>query len=223
MILHKYKCIFIHIPRTGGSSIEIALDGIDWFKKRPEEKHLVASQARKLYGENIWKSYFKFSFVRNPWDRIISLWLRPRIGKNRTLKEFVLTYKPLPHEPQSPFYSDIIDLDIDFVGRYENLQRDFDKISGRLAIKRKKMPLAVKTFQKVKHYSQYYDRETQEMVRKIYARDIKRFDYKFENKRTPPPEVFMNQARRIWRRLEKKLKRRKRGQHETAGNKKIPR
>ena len=72
MISHEYRCIFIHIPRTGGSSIEKALVGRNWWSISKETKHITASQAREVYGD-YWGKYFKFSFVRNPWDRCVSL------------------------------------------------------------------------------------------------------------------------------------------------------
>ena len=72
MICHKNKYIFIHIPRTGGSSIEHTLYGQDWWLVDRKSKHLIASTAKKVYSE-YWDDYFKFAFVRNPWDRMRSM------------------------------------------------------------------------------------------------------------------------------------------------------
>ena len=72
MISHELKCIFIHIPRTGGSIIEKLLVGQDWWIFDKKTKHLIASQAKKLYSE-YWNDYFKFSFVRDPYSRMLSL------------------------------------------------------------------------------------------------------------------------------------------------------
>ena len=72
MIDHKNRFIFIHIPRTGGSSIERALGHRDWWSIHPPSKHLTTHIAKKIYAK-YWKDYFKFTFVRNPWDRMVSL------------------------------------------------------------------------------------------------------------------------------------------------------
>jgi hypothetical protein len=61
----------IHIPRTGGSSIEKWIHGGDWWSVSPDTKHLLASQAKQTYSE-FWDDYFKFAFVRDPWDRMVS-------------------------------------------------------------------------------------------------------------------------------------------------------
>ena len=74
MIDHRSKLIFIHIARTGGTSIEASLVGKDWWLVDPSSKHISAKQARDLYGKDIWEAYTKFSVVRNPWDRVVSMW-----------------------------------------------------------------------------------------------------------------------------------------------------
>jgi len=73
MIHHNRQAIFTHIARTGGSSIETAFYGTDYWLINSNEKHIPAAVARKLY-EPYWKSYYKFSIVRNPFDRFRSLW-----------------------------------------------------------------------------------------------------------------------------------------------------
>ena len=62
--------IFIHIPRTGGTSIEKSFG----LTLGNEEKHLSAAELREKAGPEKWAQSFVFSFVRNPWDRIISLY-----------------------------------------------------------------------------------------------------------------------------------------------------
>ena len=80
MIDHDIKCIFIHIPRTAGSSISTALtqrkkEG-ERFENRARVKqdkiHFTVEQAQKKFGLKVWDEYLTFAFVRNPWDRLVS-------------------------------------------------------------------------------------------------------------------------------------------------------
>jgi Sulfotransferase family len=71
MISHQLKCIFIHIPRTAGSSIENWLQGKDQWIVERETKHLTSLQAKHIY-KDYWDDYYKFSIVRNPYTRVVS-------------------------------------------------------------------------------------------------------------------------------------------------------
>jgi len=62
--------IFVHVQKTGGNSVRTAL-GADIFDPY---KHFFARELRDIHGEAIWESCFKFTFVRNPWDRLVSWW-----------------------------------------------------------------------------------------------------------------------------------------------------
>ncbi len=72
MINHKHKCIYIHIPCTGGTALEQIIDRRDWWGYNSSHKHLTACQSKKLYKE-YWEEYFKFGFVRDPLARHASI------------------------------------------------------------------------------------------------------------------------------------------------------
>ena len=72
MISHELKCIFIHIPGTGGSSIEKALIKKDWWEVDSCTKHIPWFIAKEKY-KNYWGDYFKFSWIREPIKRFKSL------------------------------------------------------------------------------------------------------------------------------------------------------
>ena len=76
MICHEHRIIFIHLPKCGGTSIEVALTGKSWNSPelRPEQ-HLTAEEARQRYGEHVFDSYFKFAVVRNTWDLLVAYYL----------------------------------------------------------------------------------------------------------------------------------------------------
>ena len=89
MISDKHKIIFIHIPRTSGTSIESAFDlNMD----KEGDKHLRASEIKKKTGSDKWNSYFKFSIVRNPWERFASMYSMPFFRKINRLSGKSIDY-----------------------------------------------------------------------------------------------------------------------------------
>ena len=69
MISHEHKFLFIHIPRTGGTSIE---SQFNCKENKEKNKHWTLSYWRKTLDRETFDDYFKFAFVRNPWDLMIS-------------------------------------------------------------------------------------------------------------------------------------------------------
>ena len=93
MISHKHNFIFIHIPKTGGTSVEEVLFekeefternlwmGMTNFRNRYQTdglQHLASKHVLTEVGKETFFYYFKFTFVRNPWDKAISQWLYTR-------------------------------------------------------------------------------------------------------------------------------------------------
>ncbi len=175
MINDKYKVIFVHVIKTGGVSIATALG------MKQKQYHKSASKIKKELGENIWNEYFKFTFVRNPFEKIVSQYHynRHKFGlKDSTFKEYVKAWsegQKISTYPQlNLFY---IDEKLDFIGRFENLQEDFNTICDKIGIQQQQLPHKNKS--KHKHYTEYYDDETREIVAQKYAKDIEYFGYKF--------------------------------------------
>ncbi|MEM7515103.1 MAG: sulfotransferase family 2 domain-containing protein [Bacteroidota bacterium] len=205
MISHEHKCIFIHIPRTAGTAIESWIVGKDWWLIEQETKHLIASQAKKIYAE-YWDDYFKFSFVRNPWDRMVSIlshsgyykvnYSRKIDGRRLRFKEYkelfgypVLierdyrysTYEELlrPVHQEQCVYLNILDEDIDFIGRYETLQEDTQFIKEKIGIETD-FPFNKKSRESNRRkYQDYYDFFTRKEVAKMYHKDIEKFGYTY--------------------------------------------
>lgn len=182
MMCCKNKFIFIHINKTGGSSITKLLVNAE----NPPQKHNWAWWYKK-YKPTEFNTYFKFSIIRNPWDKLLSQYFFRvkdntqhgyiESAKDMSFLDFLLNPFPAKHASQ---HSKLFEGDVclvDFIGRFENLQEDFNTICDKIGVPQQELPHVNKT--KHKHYAEYYDEETKQIVAEKYAKDIEYFGYKF--------------------------------------------
>ncbi len=191
MISDPHKFIFIHINKTGGTSIEkVFVPEAD--QKDVRYKHASAAYYRRRFPIKFWR-YFKFAFVRNPWDWLVSRyhWSRDRqhlfdysfeemlarMAKGSPLAEDEAWLENAALLPQVERLSVGGKVRVDFVGRYENLQHDFDTVCARLAIEPRTLPHTFKTDHG--SYVDYYDDASRKIVERLYAADIAAFGYRF--------------------------------------------
>lgn len=204
MINHKYKCIFVHIQRTGGTSIERAIQGDDQYYKLKETKHILASTTKEIHAD-YWDDYFKFSFVRNPWDRAYSFakmkWFKTSITNNNinldnyvkfinekkyelpAFSENLVRFHQINHSKyiNNAVYLNILNEELDFIGKFENLQEDFQKVCNNIGLKTDlKMDPGVKKIDpRFDHYSNYYNDKSIKQIQKLHKKDIERFNYSY--------------------------------------------
>ncbi len=210
ILCHDPKFIFIHNPKTAGSSIRqklievFSIENICGHEQWHEDikceiegmkKHSTAPTIKKHFLKKWnWKDYYKFGFVRNPFDACISsyfYWQRRieqndtiRIkAKNRakkiatwTLKEYIYRYGATQ---SNFFFSQSNKLLVDFIGKYENLQEDFNKIMSKITSKNQDYTLRHINKNKHKHYTNYFDKEDVKMFSERFAKDLELFNYKF--------------------------------------------
>ncbi len=195
MILsHLHKFIYIAVPKTGTTSIQkhvesLNLTEIQIYNLRNDDKlpdgmrfrkHMKASYLKNDINE--FDKYFKFTFVRNPYDRVVS-WVYYYLRNNKinlhkhSFKELIFKCPEYIWECQCDFIFDDAKNLMNFVGKTENLQEDFNTICDKIGIPQKQLPHKNKS--KHKHYTEYYDDETREIVAEKYAKDIEYFGYEF--------------------------------------------
>ena len=202
------RFIFVHIPKTGGTSVEATLSKRLVGKNLPdltiEEarryalpkqgtslQHLKLHQYERRFRVNA-SDFFSFAFVRNPWDLVVSeiRYFRkyerktfdcPTFPENvRKLVNFKGSLWGHNFSPQHTYLTDSLgNLAIGFLGRFETLQKDFDVISDRLGLERATLPCIFNTSHGLPLYPEMYDDESRELVARRFARDIELFNYSF--------------------------------------------
>ena len=228
MISPPLNCLFVHIPKTAGQSIEqYFMDqlGLDWEKDRHQlllgnnpnhncgtEKLAHLSAAEYVRCGHVepaeFESLFKFSFVRNPFERIVSEYRYRNYFHHRSFRDFVLDKLPRPgwddkYRHVMPQYDMLHDdngrLLVDFVGRFENLEADFGYVCRQLGtseaplrhrnrsdkwtrnLKRRVRNFVFRNGESAKSgYRSFYDEATLDAVKRLYGRDIETFGYRFD-------------------------------------------
>lgn len=198
IISHKHKFIFIHIPKCGGTSVRSALlselYNIDCrnldqniaqvFNRLGnstdiEQHSNVCEVTKYLRSRNLnIKDYFTFTFTRNPWCRTVSAYLYANKIKETNWSKKVISKTFFEYTKITrPLQSYFICPGVDFVGKIENIQDDFDIVCDRIGMSRVKLPHINETHHK--HYTEYYDDKSRDMVAQRCKEDIEKFNYKF--------------------------------------------
>ncbi|MEZ8585575.1 sulfotransferase family 2 domain-containing protein [Vibrio cyclitrophicus] len=186
----RTKSIFVHIPKAAGTSISKALYG-------SRQGHHTALSYRKANSSKF-SSYYKFTIVRNPWDRLAStyfyllnspheedyLWAERNISKygdfeafvSRWLsKESVWEWKHLL--PQSFFITDTeSNMIVDNIFKMESIESGFQQIIKHIE------PLSVLSHSnKIERqpYKELYNTKLIDKVAMIYEEDVSKFNYKY--------------------------------------------
>lgn len=200
MVSTDRKFIFIHIPKTGGNSIQARLienaddeivtvaphqDGIERFELRheqiPSTKHSTLSEYENWLGLEAISSMYKFTCTRNPWDRAISFFFSPHRGHVRWERDkfldFIRTVPTSEKYLQCSLSGDEPFSAMDFLIRFDALQEDFNQLCDNLRIQRKCLPHANKS--RKNQYREYYDEELIEVVAQQFKLEIDYFGYRF--------------------------------------------
>lgn len=229
MICRSFSCIFIHIPKAAGRSVEmffmnklglnreneadreelLLVDNDDPAKGTEKLSHLSAVEYVQCghISQQEFSSSYKFSFVRNPWARLVSEYRYRNFLRHRSFKDFVMNKLPPPGRddkyrhvmPQTDMlYDETGRLLVDFVGKFEALQQDFDLVCRHLGFDESTLPHVNSSDKKSREfrrtlrnrlyrngenalssYVDFYDDETREFVTDLYRLDIENFGYSF--------------------------------------------
>lgn len=239
MLSTENKFIYVHIPKTGGTSIEEALLENIAPRCYINNRNTMFKKYFPIQGHSFAREYeiaddmFVFTFVRNPWDKLVSEyfymkqttrldkiikqfhktkfkrkhtnkstdWLTPvveTINFNKTyptfkhfiMKLFEVSYKSYScdtiyhYEKQIEF---IMDVDkttslVNFIGRFEHLQQDYNYICEMLDLPKTKLPHLNRS--RHNDFRTYYDDEMKQQVLRYYNDDIKTFGYHFDDEHT---------------------------------------
>ena len=207
MIISKlHKFIFVAVPKTGTHSVRQALreqmgeDDLEQVRLFVEKKfpmpelaklrhgHITLQQLQPFLDPEEFQSFFKFGFVRNPFDRFVSycafmtrdqdIFARdPR----SVMRHLLFTEPPYGHilfQPQHQFFENAEgELMSDYLGRAEQMQSDYDHICQRVGIPRRALDTVNSS--RRGNYRDYYDQQLIDGVAKLYARDLQLFGYDF--------------------------------------------
>jgi hypothetical protein len=157
-------------------------------KKISFHSHMTGEEVIKIFSKEIWDSFYKFGFVRNPWDWQVSLYhfmlqkpghhQHDLVKSMKNFDEYIRwrINKDL-HLQKEFFYDGNGNCIVDFIGKLENLDQDFKKICNKIGIEAE-LPHKNKSKRK-RDYRKYYTEETKKLVEKAFREDIELFYYEF--------------------------------------------
>lgn len=206
IISHQHRFIFAAVPKTGTHSVRQALrehlsaDDIEQVglfvnKRFPFEElaairhgHLSLAQVRPYLDKDDFDGYFKFAFVRNPFDRFVSYCAFMTRGRDvferspqAVMHHFLFVEPPEQHILFQPQYTVLADAEgallTDMVGRVEDMQSSYDAICARIGIPSRALDQVNSS--KRGDYRAYYNEELKRGVAERYARDLQLFGYEF--------------------------------------------
>ena len=208
LISHSHKFIFIHNYKVAGTSINALLNDYQpWHMKNKLLKHIkikmhkykilnkkihahaTANEIKKLLPSNMFTNYYKFGFVRNPWDLQISLYHYMLQTKNHFQHNIALKFKTFDeyiewrcfsdkHFQKDFFIDNSNNIIVDYIGKIENIENDIEHIFLNVGIKNHPI-VPKKNTSKHDNYKKYYSEKSYNLVLHHFKEDIDLFGYEF--------------------------------------------
>ena len=208
IISHKHEFIFFAVPKTATHAVRellrMHMGSRDWEQQALYGKQAlpIPALAKLIHGHisvreikphldlAVWQSYIKFGFVRNPYDRFISVcfflnrnneqfagqplsWMKAALGRDQFRQRILVR----------PQYQQLVDhngdIALDYVARYESIDDSVAELSELLNLPLSALP--TKNTSEHGAYTAYYDDELREMVSEFYQGDFKMFCYNHDN------------------------------------------
>ena len=184
------KVLFVHIPKNAGSSVGHALScrkiqlkhhPDEEFKGRITFKHLIPAdfpeEAKPMVPDA-----FKFTFVRDPYDRAVSIWAfstgckKPFVQYFEEIEEYLSTSgdKGRVFSPQHYWFEGIT---YDFVGRFENLAADVKKVQDLTDAPVSPFKHVNRSVRRSARWQDHYCSRSYDIVRRIYKDDFEPLGY----------------------------------------------
>lgn len=161
------------------------------FLKSHYYQHMTAERAKKVTGEKIWNSYYKFCFERNPWDKVVSFYWWKMRGKTEIapFSEWIRTKR---QPTDRDLYCINGDVAMDFIGRFENLEQDLAQILRNIGIDTKiSLPHSKTGVRKDKgHFSSSFNQRDKAHIEHIFAEEISMFNYDISGE--TEPKIYLN-------------------------------
>lgn len=188
------RFIFVHVPKTAGTSLSAALTPFGWsWLQHPHTKHETITEFhQRTFG--LFRCYFSFGFVRNPWDRALSAYHFVRAQTDKPVPDNLTSFERFLADIESGagwtqsfklvssqagfLLSRAGQPAVDFIGRYEHLQRDIARVEARLGLSIRLSHLNATPTRA--HYSQFYTVPLAEAVARLWHADTEAFGYEFE-------------------------------------------
>jgi hypothetical protein len=207
LISDSHEFVFVHIRKAAGTSVRQILERVSlpknnslWFKFLSRNgfpvnyhscsfrKHANLIEAERSMPAELFKRYFKFAIVRNPWDRLVSefeyIKTQPTHSRHNALSHMsfaeYISYqakRPAAHQVNALMLKDG-SLGCDYIGKLETLDDSLAHISEQIGLSFADLPHINKINRK--DYREYYDSGTREQVADLWQRDIEAFDYRFD-------------------------------------------
>lgn len=190
------KFAFIHVPKTGGSTISFVLNQYSKRIEIDESKHgwQIPLHTGPMHDKfvnarkHIPEDYYTFAFVRNPFEVLVSGFKRKKYPDFNNFIEMSLgensnyifnrhtQYEYLSHDGTSN--GKIL---LSHIGKYETFAEDFDIIAQDIRIpeRYKDLPRKNASYKDEKSYREYYNEKTRNAVEKRYKKDLEYFGYEF--------------------------------------------